>query len=74
MPIDAPDSEVYVNYTAILPSSGDTILLDPFFIQLSSVEFSYAEGYFANQLHDNGLDTVEIIRLKAKFCPWKVHT
>ncbi len=58
--IDAPDSEVYVHYTAILPSTGDTLLLDPFFIQLGSVEFSYAEGYFANQLHDNGLDTVEI--------------
>ncbi len=58
--IDAPSSEVYVEYTATLLSSGDSLELAPFLIQLSQVEFSYAEGYFANQLHDNGLDTIDI--------------
>ena len=58
--IDAPNSEVYVEYLATLANTGDTVALDPFLIQLSNVEFSYAEGYFANQLHDNGLDTIDI--------------
>ncbi len=58
--IDAPDSKVFVEYLAVGASSGDTLMLNPFFIQLSEVEFSYAEGYFANQLHDNGLDTIDI--------------
>ena len=41
-------------------SNGDRDTLSEFNIALSNIEFSYAEGYFGNQLHDGKRDTIEI--------------
>ncbi|MBK7336915.1 MAG: hypothetical protein IPJ00_12420 [Saprospirales bacterium] len=48
-----------IEYIA-LHSNGTRDTLDNFLISLSGLEFSYAEGYFGNQLHDGGRDTIEI--------------
>ena len=48
-----------IEYIA-LHSNGTRDTLSNFLITLSDMEFSYAEGYFGNQLHDGGRDTIEI--------------
>ena len=48
-----------VIYEAIR-AGGQRDTLHNFFMSLSNIEFSYAEGYFGNQLHDGGRDTIEI--------------
>lgn len=55
------DSEgnLRIEYIA-LHSNGERDTLTNFNIVLSNVEFSYAEGYFGNQLHDSKRDTINI--------------
>ena len=48
-----------IEYIA-LHSDGTRDTLDQFLISFSNFEFSYAEGYFGNQLHDGGRDTIKI--------------
>ena len=56
----APDGNVYVEYVATNAVTQDVVEVEGFFIALSNLTFSYAEGYFANQLHDGDRDTIEI--------------
>lgn len=59
--IDADtDGNVYVEYEAVNANSGELEMLDNFIIVLSNLTFDYAEGYFANQVHDAQRDTIEI--------------
>ncbi|MBR9923193.1 MAG: hypothetical protein GYB31_20375 [Bacteroidetes bacterium] len=56
----APDGNIYIEYEAINTVTSDEVILPQFVVVLSNLTFSYAEGYFANQLHDAGRDTIEI--------------
>jgi hypothetical protein len=56
----APDGNVYVEYTATNAVTGEIVSVENFIIVLSNLTFSYAEGYFANQVHDGSRDTIEI--------------
>jgi hypothetical protein len=53
------DGNLRIEYTATR-SNGDRDTLANFFITMSNFTFSYAEGYFGNQLHDGGRDTIFI--------------
>jgi len=48
-----------IEYIA-LHSNGTRDTVSNFNILLTNLEFSYAEGYFGNQLHDGGRDTIRI--------------
>ena len=53
------DGNLNIRYIA-LHSNGERDTLTNFNIILTNVEFSYAEGYFGNQLHDGKRDTIHI--------------
>ena len=54
------NDSIYIEYLGI-DSSGDTIPpSNPSLITISSLAFSYTEGYLGQQLHEGGRDTIRI--------------
>jgi hypothetical protein len=57
--LEAEDGNIYIEYEAI-KADGTRDTVSDFFIFFNGLEFSYAEGYFGNQTHENGRDTIKI--------------
>jgi hypothetical protein len=53
------EGNLRIEYIA-LRSNGQRDTVSNFNIALTNLKFSYAEGYFGNQLHDGGRDTIQI--------------
>lgn len=53
------DGNLNIEYEAIR-SDGTRDTLVNFFVTLNDIQFSYAEGYFGNQMHDGERDTINI--------------
>ncbi|MEM1218263.1 MAG: hypothetical protein AAGH79_05105 [Bacteroidota bacterium] len=53
------DGNLNIEYEAIRTDGTRDTLIN-FFVTLNDVEFSYAEGYFGNQMHDGERDTINI--------------
>lgn len=57
--LEAVDGKINIEYEAI-KANGERDTVSNFFIVFNNLEFSYAEGYFGNQTHENGRDTIKI--------------
>lgn len=57
--LPAANDSISFEYNAVT-ASGESIKMPVFFIKIDSVEFSYAEGYFANQVHEGAPDSIVI--------------
>jgi hypothetical protein len=54
------DGNIQIVYECIKQSTGERVLLDNFLLQLQDLEFSYAEGYFGEYVHEGDRDTILI--------------